>query len=35
MIAVPPWATAGAALLALAGVVGVCRWLVDNVKKRP
>lgn len=33
MITVPPWATAAAAALALAGIVAVCKWLGDNMKE--
>lgn len=33
MITVPPWATAGAALVALAAVVGLCEWVAHTIKK--
>lgn len=33
MITVPPWATASAALLAFAAIVGLCEWVVHTIRK--
>ncbi len=33
MITVPPWATASAALVALALIAGICDWLVHTIRK--